>query len=95
MTDQETHYAVERILEDESLTADLTDDAARTLLDWGVAQARGFSGELETRLTDLRRAMKRINQEAGKAAPQAQTEWVRALLAEIETEQTPEADNGA
>ena len=86
MTDLNHRRAVERILEDESLTADLTDYAARTLLDWGVAQAQRFSGELETGLVDLRRAMKRINQVAGKAAPEVQTEWVRALLAEIETQ---------
>ncbi len=32
--------AVESILENEKLTADLTDDAAEVLLDWGIACAR-------------------------------------------------------
>jgi len=93
MTDPNHHHAVERILEDESLTADLADDAARTLLDWGVARAKGLGQR--KKFTDLRRAMKRVNREAGKAAPKAQVERVRALLAEIETEQTLEVDNGA
>lgn len=84
------------ILEDESLTADLADDAARTLLDWGVARAQGISQEKpDSKLADLRRTMKRINKEAGKAAPEAQVERVRALLAEIETKQTLEVDNDA
>jgi len=74
-------HAVERILEDESLTADLVDAAARVLLDWGVARAQKFES------ADLRRTMKRVNREAGKAAPEAQVERVRALLAEIEAEQ--------
>ncbi|HEY71972.1 MAG: hypothetical protein DRJ03_11225 [Chloroflexi bacterium] len=95
MTDLNHHRAVERILEDESLTADLTDDAARTLLDWGVARAKGLEQE-KAKLTDLRRAMKRINQEAGKAAPEAQVERVRALLAEIEAQPiTEEVKDGA
>jgi len=94
MTDLESHrYAVERILEDESLTADLTDDAAKTLLDWGVTRAKELGQE--KKFADLRRAMKRISREAGKAAPEAQAEWVRALLAEIEAEITMEVKDGA
>jgi len=92
MTDLNHRRAVERILEDESLTADLTDDAARTLLDWGVARAKGLWQE-KAKLADLRRAMKRINREAGKAAPEAQTEWVRVLLTEIKTEHIPKVEN--
>jgi hypothetical protein len=39
--------AAERILEDESLTADLDDDAAQVLLDWGVALAEGAARHAE------------------------------------------------
>jgi len=91
--------AVERILEDESLTADLLDPAAKVLLDWGTAQARTLAGqaeELDTRLGDLRRTLKRIARQAGEeATPEAQVERVRSLLAEIEATTaaapTPEA----
>lgn len=97
MADQETRSrAVERILEDESLTADLTDDAARVLIEWGIARIEGLSPEnFESNLADLRRAMKSVNREAGKAAPEAQIGQVQALLEEIETVQPLEADNGA
>ncbi len=97
MSDLENHRrAAELILEDESLTADLTDDAARILLDWGVARAKGlYREELDSNLSALRRTMKSINREAGKVAPEAQVERVQALLAEIENEQNVEADNGA
>jgi hypothetical protein len=93
MADLQNHRrAVERILEDESLTADLTDVAAQFLLDWGlvqaetmVRQAEGLLGEeIDTHLTALRRTMKRIGKQAGKSAPEAQVERVQALLTEIE-----------
>ena len=98
MTDLENRrrYATEMIAEDESLTADLVDDAAALLLDWGVARAKGLpQEELDSKLVGLRRTMKRISRQAGEAAPETQAEQVQTLLAEIETEQTPEADNGA
>ena len=89
-------HAVERILEDESLTADLTDAAATLLLDWGVARAKALPREeLDAKLAGLRRTIKRISRQAGKAAPDAQAEQVQALLAKIETEQTLEVDNDA
>jgi hypothetical protein len=94
--------AVERILEDESLTADLTDKAARTLLGWGVArakamaqQAKGSSqAELDAHLADLRRTMKRLSRRAGEAAPEVQAQQVRALLLEVEQKQNLEVENG-
>ena len=96
MTDLEyrRRRAMERILEDESLTADLGDDAAQSLLDWGVAQtkvileqAKEFAQEeLDAHLVNLRRMIKRINRQAGQATPEAQVEQVEALLAEIEAE---------
>jgi hypothetical protein len=88
-------YAIERLLEDVSLTADLIDDAAKLLLDWGMAQAKavvqqedGLSPEeLGARLADLRRTLKRVSKEAGQAVPEAQAAQVQALLSKI----TPEA----
>ena len=87
--------AVERILEDESLTADLTDAAATLLLDWGLARVEALvqQAELDAHLADLRRTMKRIGRQVGKAAPEAQVERVRALLAEIEKKQDAEVEN--
>lgn len=87
-------HAVERILEDESLTADLRDAAATSLLDWGLAraeamvqQAEGLSREeLDARLAALRRTMKRVSRQAGEAAPEAQVEQVQALLAGVDTQ---------
>ncbi len=80
--------ASERILEDESLTSDLLDPAARVLLDWGQAQVEALvaqgtpSREFDARLADLRRTLKRIARQAGEeATPEAQVERVRDLLA--------------
>jgi hypothetical protein len=93
--------ATERILEDESLTADLIDDAAKLLLDWGLAQAKMLiqqaerlsAEELGSCITDLRRTLKRIGKQAGKATPETQPEMVRALLSEIRfEEEEPEVD---
>jgi len=92
--------AVGRILEDEALTADLTDDAATFLLDWGVAQAEAIvqqteglpQEELDARLATLRRTMKRVGRQAGEAVPEAQVEQVRVLLAETEMEQDLEVE---
>ena len=104
MTDVETRrIAVERILEDEALTADLTDQAAALLLEWGLTRAEAMAqqaeelsqAELDAHLAALRRTMKRISRQAGKAAPKAQVEQVRVLLAETEMVQNLEAKIGA
>jgi len=92
-------HAVEMIMEDESLTADLSDDAATLLLDWAAARAKALveraNGPAPAELADLRRAMKRVNREAGEAAPEAQVELVRALLAEVGRKQDCEVNHGA
>jgi hypothetical protein len=88
-------HAIERLLEDVSLTTDLIDDAAKALLDWGVTQAKaivqqkeGLSPEeLGARLADLRRTLKRVSRKAGQVVPEAQAAQVQAMLSEI----TPEA----
>lgn len=96
MTDPDVlRQAIERLLEDVSLTADLIDDAAKLLLDWGIAQVKavvqqedGLSTEdLGARLADLRRALKRVSKEAGQAVPEAQAAQVQTLLSEITPEE--------
>lgn len=97
---QEPQVAVERILEDESLTAELVDPAATTLLDWGVKQAEaiarrsGAQAELDTRLNALRRTLKRVGQCAGQSPPEVQNERVQALLSGLDNvEQNPEVQH--
>lgn len=97
---QEHQVAVERILEDESLTAELIDPAATTLLDWGVKQAeviaRGTESqaELDTHLNALRRTLKRVGQCAGQSPPEVQNERVKKLLNVLNNmEQNPEVQN--
>ncbi|MFN2271709.1 MAG: hypothetical protein ACK2US_12780 [Anaerolineae bacterium] len=87
--------AAERLLEDESLTADLIDDAAKLLLEWGlkmaemtIQQAKGLSlEEIDARLAELRRTMRRINHEVGQIEPEAQAERLGALLSEPSIEE--------
>jgi hypothetical protein len=86
-------YAVEQIREDETLTADLVDEAAQILLDWATAQVEAaFQGteelsqaELDACVARLRRFLKRINRRAGQAAPDMQAQRVRSLLARMES----------
>lgn len=87
----EEQLAVERLLEDETLTSDLVDQAARVLLDWGVEQVSWIaqqadgvaSSKLDAHLATIRRAMKRISKRAGEAPPGRQRERVRALLGKM------------
>ena len=86
-------YAVERIREDESLTANLVDEAAEILLDWSTAQVEAaFQGadtlsqaELNTCVARLRRLLRRISMQAAQATPDGQPERVRSLLARLES----------
>ena len=102
MTDSDVlRQAIERLLEDVSLTADLIDDAAKLLLDWGTAQVKAVvqqkdelpTEELGARLANLRRTLKRVSKEAGQTAPEDQAAQVQTLLSEITPEtqaaQTP------
>lgn len=79
--------AVERILGDESLTADLADTAARRLLEWATVEAErivreteGSPRERQARLRTLRRTVRRIAKEAKGESSADQLERVQALL---------------
>jgi hypothetical protein len=86
-------YAVEQIREDESLTADLVDEAAEILLDWSTAQMEAAwnaaeelsQAELSACVARLRRLLRRINRQAGQATPDKQAQRVRSLLARLES----------
>jgi len=83
--------AVERLLEDEALTADLVDPAARYLLDWGIARATamvreagGTSPETQARLAALRQQMRTLARQVGEMPPEEQVAALQKLLAEGE-----------
>jgi hypothetical protein len=84
---------VEQIHEDESLTADLVDEAAETLLDWSAAQAEAAFQEAEELsqaklnacVARLRRLLKRVSRQAGRTPPHNQAQRVRSLLARMES----------
>lgn len=78
---------MERLLEDESLTADLVDPAARRLLEWGVAHVDAdlqdpslSTEEVQARLSALRRRMRAIARRIGERAPEEQPDALRELL---------------
>lgn len=80
--------AVERLLEDESLTADLVDDAAERLLAWGrdrvwaILNEEAGATEDHPRLAALRRQMRAIARQVGDLPPDRQVEALQRLLAE-------------
>ncbi|HEY74791.1 MAG TPA: phospholipase [Thermoflexia bacterium] len=84
---KDVREAVERILEDESLTADLADAAARRLLEWATEEAErivreteGSPRERQVRLRALRQSVRRIAKEAKGSSPADQLGRVQALL---------------
>lgn len=91
---QRVNRAIESILENEALTADLDDSAAKVLLDWGIACARQIAQStaalddsraeepLSSRLRAVRRLMRRVNQWAS-TRPQMDAEGSAGLLADI------------
>ncbi|MCS7283226.1 MAG: hypothetical protein RMK65_07375 [Anaerolineae bacterium] len=80
--------SVERLLEDESLTADLVDDAAERLLAWGrdrvwaILNEEVGATEDHPRLVALRRQMRAIARQVGELPPDQQAEALQRLLAE-------------
>lgn len=90
---QRTQHAAERVLENESLTSNLDDDAARVLLDWGVRCAEqiardtfGLSDELaEEAMYPRMRALRRLLRAVNRWAPMRQpmdVETLNKLLAQ-------------
>ena len=85
--------AVERLLQDETLTSELTDEAAEMLLRWGAAQAeaavrrarRSPGADPRRVMARLRRVMRWINEQAGAAAPDLQVERLRSLLSQFDS----------
>lgn len=85
--DEVLQHAVERLLEDEALTADLVDEAARPLLDWGIAQVTaivretgGVSEEARARLAALRGRMREMARQVGQLPPEEQASALQGLL---------------
>ncbi len=81
--------AVERLLEDEGLTADLVDPAARYLLGWGIARATAIvreagasPAEAQARLAALRQQMRTLARRVGELRPDEQVAALQKLLAE-------------
>lgn len=79
--------AVERLIEDEALTADLVDAAARPLLDWGIAQVTAIvretgavSDEVRARLGALRQQMRDIARQVGQLPPEEQSVALQRML---------------
>ncbi|MBC7225885.1 MAG: hypothetical protein H5T61_01450 [Thermoflexales bacterium] len=81
--------AIERLLEDEALTADLVDAAARRLLDWGIAQVTAtlretgaLTEEAQARLTALRGRMRDMARQVGQLSPDEQASALQRWLDE-------------
>jgi hypothetical protein len=85
--------AVERIFQDESLTSELTDEAADILLRWGVDRAeealegarRSPSTDPRASITRLRKVMRCLNRLAGAVAPDRQVARLESLLSELDS----------
>jgi len=87
--DEVLQSTVERLLEDEALTADLVDPAARYLLDWGIAQATAIVREAgaspaqaQARLAALRQQMRALARRVGELLPDEQVAALQKLLTE-------------
>ncbi len=89
MDERQVKGAVERLLEDPSLTAELVDPAARLLLKWGREQAEAIAREaaaeeIGQRLTALRQTMRRFARLAGNVPADLQPQQVETILAVLE-----------
>lgn len=85
--DEAIRSAVERLLEDEALTADLVDAAARRLLDWGIAQVTAtlretgaLTEEAQARLAALRGRMRDMARQIGQLPPDEQASALQRWL---------------
>jgi hypothetical protein len=63
-SDRESQLAVETLLDSEGLTDDLRDEAAKRLLNWGIAQAERLAAaatDADRTVGTLRRLIRRVN----------------------------------
>ncbi len=65
MVNGEAQRAAERLLNDESLIANLKDDEAKALIDWSLGELRSDDDSLDTREARVREAMREINELVG------------------------------
>jgi len=91
-----TQRAVESILENETLTADLDDQSADLLLDWalflakeaaqGIPGVEGASAEdqFSTRMRNVRQFIRQVNRWAGSSAAATSDEGLSALNKALE-----------
>lgn len=92
--EERAQQAAEQLLDDESLTGEMQDAEAQTLLDWGLAFSRRLSEHtfgmddataeayLSAALPNLRRVIRRTNKLIG-SLPQADTEMLAGGLTGI------------
>lgn len=92
--EERAQQAAEQLLGDESLTGEMQDAEAKTLLDWGIAFSRRLSDHtlemddaraeeyLSAALENLRRVIRRTNKLVG-SLPQADLEMSMSRLAGI------------
>jgi hypothetical protein len=92
--EERAQQAAEQLLGDESLTDEMQDAEAQTLLDWGIAFSQRLSENtlemddaiaeeyLSAALPNLRRVIRRTNKLVG-SLPQADTEMIAGSLAAI------------
>lgn len=85
--DEALQSAVERLVEDETLTADLRGPAARHLLDWGIARATAIlqetgasAEESQARLAALRQQMRAVAHQVGQMPADEQVAALQRLL---------------
>lgn len=93
--DPRRQRAAERVLENEALTADLDDDAAKVLLDWGLALADRAAHEtatapeadaaLDERLAAVRRLLRRVGRWAANPEEGGADDAAWAALAGLAT----------
>lgn len=94
LTEECAQRVAEQLLGDESLTGEMNDPEAQTLLDWGIGLSKQLCEQnagmddaqaeeyLSTALPNLRRVIRRINKLIGRL-PYAETEMIAGGLAGI------------
>ena len=89
-SDDRQQQAVEQIMEDERWRAGLTDDEAKVLLDWGIAQVKARLSSTEA--TTRQAAVPEENDEADAAQLRQLRRAMRAVAYLVEEKQALTAD---